>query len=398
MRSLYASAVALCVSLSAFAQTAKTIPVGSNLVTDGLPALSASIIDEVKPYTEARGAGLVTWHPVYKQMIIATRFGNATQLHQVKMAGGDRKQITFFDEPLGNASYEPIKGTYFLFSKDVGGNEFAQIYRYDISTGKSTMITDGGKSQNGNITWNKKGTNILYTSTRRNGADRDVYMMDPLKPSSDKLVLELKGGGWGVADWSADEKQIILNNGVSVNESSIWLYDVASGKNTRVLPETDERVVYSGGTFTNDGKGMFMGTDKGSEYVRPGIYNFASKTITNLVNGINWEISAYEVTKDQKQAAFVTNEAGVSKLYLQDLSTKKYTPVSSVPTGVIGALQWHNDNKNLGFSFITSTSSSDVYELNSSTKQLTRWTESELGGMNLSGIDAPVLVKWTMPV
>ena len=394
MRSLYSTAVALCLSIGVFAQTTKTIPVGSNLVTEGIPPLSASIIDEVKPYTEARGAGLVAWHPVSKQMIISTRFGNATQLHQVKMPGGDRKQITFFDEPLGNASYEPIKGSYFLFSKDVGGNEFAQIFRYDLSTGKSTMITDGGKSQNGNITWNKKGTKILYSSTRRNGADRDIYMMDPLNPSSDKLVLELKGGGWRVSDWSDDEKQIILNNGVSVNEQSIWLYDFASGKNTRLLPEADERVVYSGGTFTNDGKSMFMGTDKGSEYVRPGLYNFASKTITYLVNGINWELSDYEITEDQKQAAFVTNEAGISKLYLQDLATKKYTQVSSVPTGVIGAMQWHNDNKILGFSFVASTSSSDVYELNSASKQLTRWTESELGGMNLSGIEAPALVKW----
>jgi dipeptidyl aminopeptidase/acylaminoacyl peptidase len=394
MRSFYASLLAVFISATLFAQTTKNIPVANNLVAEGIPALPASIIDEVKPYTEARGAGLAAWHPVKKQMIISTRFGNANQLHYVKMPGGDRKQITFFDEPLGNASFEPTKGDYFLFTKDIGGNEFGQVYRFDLSTGKSTMITPGGKFQNGNITWNKKGTRILYTSTRRNGTDRDIYMMDPLNPASDKLVLQLEGGGWSISDWSDDEQKIILNKGVSINESSIWLYDIASAKNTRLLPETDERVVYRGGSFTKDGKSIYFGTDKDNEYLRPAKYDLATKKITYLVTGINWELTAFEITKDQKQAAFVTNEAGVSKLYIHDMLTNKYKQVTTLPTGLIGGMDWHNDNKTLGFSFVTATTSSDVYELNSTTQQLTRWTESELGGMNLDGIEAPRLIKW----
>lgn len=394
MKSFYAFVFALLISAVLVAQSTKTIPVASNLVADGIPALEAAIIEEVKPYTEARGAGLAAWHPVSKQMIISTRFGNAVQLHQVKMPGGDRKQITFFDEPLGNASFEPTAGKYFLYIKDIGGNEFGQIFRYEMATGKSIMITPGGKSQNGNITWNKKGTKILYTSTRRNGADRDIYMMDPLNPSSDKLLLQLEGGGWAVADWSDDEQSIILNKGVSINEASIWIYNMASAKNTRLLPQTDERVVYRGGTFTNDGKSIFFGTDKDNEYVRPAKYDLGTKKITHLVSGINWEISSFEITEDQKQAAFVTNEAGISKLYIQNLANNKYKQVTAIPTGLIGGMQWHNDNKTLGLSFVTATTSSDVYELNSLTQQLTRWTESELGGMNLEGMETPKLIKW----
>ena len=394
MRSFYATLLAFLISASLLAQTTKNIPVANNLVTEGIPALPASIIDEVKPYTEARGAGLAAWHPVKKQMIISTRFGNANQLHFVKMPGGDRKQITFFDEPLGNANFEPTKGEYFLFTKDIGGNEFGQVYRYDLSTGKSTMITPGGKFQNGNIAWNKKGTKILYTSTRRNGTDRDIYMMDPLNPASDKLVLQLEGGGWSISGWSDDEQKIILNKGISINESSIWLYDITSAKNTRLLPVTDERVVYRGGSFTKDGKSIYFGTDKDNEFLRPAKYDLGSKKITYLVTGINWELTSFDITEDQKQAAFVTNEAGISKLYIHDLATNKYKPVTTIPTGLIGGTEWHNDNKTLGFSFVTATTSSDVYELNSTTQQLTRWTESELGGMNLDGIEAPKLIKW----
>lgn len=381
-------------ALSMFAQDKSTISVPENMVADGIPALPASIIEEVKPYTEARGAGLAAWHPVKKELIIGTRFGNATQLHQVKMPGGDRKQITFFNEPVGNASFQPTKGDYFLFTKDAGGNEFGQIYRYDIATHKSVMITPGGRSQNGDINWNKAGTKILYTSTRRNGSDRDVYIMDPLNPASDKLLLQLEGGGWQIADWSADEKAVTLNKYVSINESSVWIYDMLTGKNQRILPKQDERVVYTGGIFTNDGKGIYLSSDKGREFITPYRYDRASGELTPMLSGINWELTDYEMTEDQKKVAFVTNEAGISKLYLQDVATQKYVPVTAIPTGLIGGLEWHKDNKTLGLSLVTATSNSDVYDYSAATGKLTRWTESELGGMNLEGIAAPQLIKW----
>ncbi|MBK7885273.1 MAG: S9 family peptidase [Chitinophagaceae bacterium] len=386
------STVLCCVTGNA--QQIKTIPIPGNLVIDGIPTLPYSIVEEVKPYTDARAAGIVTWHPVEKQMLITTRFGNAAQLHRVKMPGGDRKQITFFNEPVGNASFEPAKGNYFLFTKDVGGNEFAQIYRYDVATATNTLLTDGGKTQNGNITWNKKGTKIIYTSTRRNGTDRDIYLMDPLQPSSDKRIIELQGGGWSINDWSEDEKYVLLTNGVSINESSVWIYDVAGNKLTKFLPEENERAIFSGIKFSKNKKSVFIFTNNGSEFAQPVQADISTKKISYITKGINWGIDNYQITKDGKTAAFTTNEAGISKLYIQDLLTKKYNPVTAIPVGVINNIKWHNDNKSLAITFITAASSADVYEWNVAAKKLTRWTESELGGMNLSGIESPALIKW----
>src|SRR6185436_15202186 len=55
---------------------------------------------------------------------------------------------------------------------------------------------------------------------------------------------------------------------------------------------------------------------------------------------------------------------------------------------------WHKDGKSLAFSYISSNASSDVFEWNTETNKLTRWTESELGGMDVSGIEPPELIKW----
>lgn len=47
----------------------QTIIPAENLVSEGIPALSTSIVNEVRNYTESRGASLVNWHPLKKEML-----------------------------------------------------------------------------------------------------------------------------------------------------------------------------------------------------------------------------------------------------------------------------------------------------------------------------------------
>jgi hypothetical protein len=102
-----------------------------NLVSDGIPPISATLAATVDRYTEFRAASLASWHPIDRQMLISTRFGDTAQVHQVKFPLGSRKQLTFFAERVYGATYQPTHGEYFVFAKDIGGNEFSQNYRYD---------------------------------------------------------------------------------------------------------------------------------------------------------------------------------------------------------------------------------------------------------------------------
>lgn len=91
-------------------QTTDTIQSTSNLVVQGIPPIPVSIEQSVKKYTEARPAFIASCHPVKKEMLITTRFGSTMQIHLLKMAGGGRKQITFYDDPVTTATYEPTQG------------------------------------------------------------------------------------------------------------------------------------------------------------------------------------------------------------------------------------------------------------------------------------------------
>ena len=76
-------------------------------------------------------------------MLIQTRFADTSQVHQVKFPGGARTQLTFFPDRIGGAQYRPGSGDSFVFSKDIGGGEFFQLYRYDFETGNIILLTDG---------------------------------------------------------------------------------------------------------------------------------------------------------------------------------------------------------------------------------------------------------------
>ena len=371
----------------------KTMTAGDNLVIDGVPPIPVSLADEVRRYTESRPANFADWHPVNREMLISTRFGNTPQIHHVKQPGGARRQITFFNEPIANASYEPRAGRYFIFGKDVGGNEFAQLYRYDLADGRVTLLTDGGRSQNGGVTWNTRGDRMTYGSTRRNGADRDIYIMNPLEPKSEKLLLQVTGGGWGVVDWSPDDSKLAVIEFVSVTKTTLWIVDAASGQKT-ALTNPQEMVAYSGGEFSSDGRGIYVTTDKDSEFQRLAYIDLSTKALTPLTTDLKWDVESADLSPDGKTIGFSTNEAGVSKLYLFDTATRRSTPLTGAPQGVIGALGWHNNSRDLGFSMGSARSTSDVYSFDATSGTVSRWTESELGGLVASDLSEPELIRW----
>lgn len=370
------------------------VPVTDNLVTEGIPPLKSSYIAEVKNYTESRSASLIDWNPVKKEMLISTRFGNSNQLHYVKFPGGDRKQITFFDEPISSATFNPVKGEYFLFLKDVGGNEFLQIYRFDLISNKVTLLTDGKRSQNGGIEWSNKGDLIAYGSTKRNGQDRDIYIMNPLDPASDHRVIENKGGGWGVVDWSPDDANLLVEEVISVNESRLYQFNAATGNKIRLLPEKDERSTYSGICYSKDGKGIYLITNKSGEFDQLAYYNLSNRKMILITDKIPWDVSYADMSKDGSLLVFTTNENGVSKLYLLSTASNKYTAMPGIPAGLISSLKWYNDSRSIGFTFSSYNTLSDVFEYNTITGELIRWTESELGGMDISALQEPQLVSW----
>jgi dipeptidyl aminopeptidase/acylaminoacyl peptidase len=378
---------------SAFAQTNDLVP-GNNLVSEGIPKIPSSLVTEVRRYTKSRGAELLSWHPAKREMQIATSFGDTGQIHLVKFPCGARTQFTFFDDrPTRGVSYQPATGNFFIFNKDTGGDENYQIYRYDLATGAITLLTDG-KSKNSPGVWSNAGDRIVYTSTRRNGKDTDLYVVNPSHPESNRMLAELQGGGWQALDWSPDDKRVLVLEMVSVNESYLWFFDVTGGQRTLITPKGGtDKISHSDGHFRKDGQGIYVVTDRDSEFRRLAFVDLASRQYTFLSNHINWDVQEFEPSPDGTMLAIVTNEDGLTVLRLLDAVTGREKPLGNIPPGVIG-IHWHKNARELGFSRDSAKSTTDAYSLDTKTGKVERWTSSETGGLNTSGFVEPELIHW----
>ncbi len=386
--------VVLLPATPARSQTA-AIPPGESLVTDGIPPIPASIAEAARRYSEFRTAAFWDWHPTRREMLIGTRFGDAQQLHLVKIPGGARTQLTFFPDPVSGASYQPTDGRYVVFSKDVGGGEFFQKYRYDVATGDITLLTDG-KSRNVGGVWSHRGDRYAYMSTRRNGRDLDLWVMDPADPRTDRMVLELEGGGYAPLDWSSDDRTMLLHQGISVNESYLWLVDVATGVKTLLTTKQgNDTVAYGSAQFGRDGKGIYLTTDLGSEVRRLAYLSLLGKRYRFLSDRLPWDVDEFALSPDGRWIAFVANEDGIGALHVINAATGAERRIPKLPAGLIGNVTWRRTGAELAFSFTSARSGEDAYSLDLVTGRLVRWTESETGGLNTADFAEPELIHWS---
>jgi len=122
--------------------------------------------------------------------------------------------------------------------------------------------------------------------------------------------------------------------------------------------------------------------------------DLATGSITPLTGDLAWDVEDFSIAPDGRLVAFVTNEAGISRLYLLDTRTRKYQPAAAVPVGLIGGLDWHRNGRDLGFSLSNARSPGEVFSVNVATGTLTRWASGELGGLTSETLVEPALITW----
>ena len=358
------------------APAAPTVPVPAALTAEEMPAIPLALVDDVRPYLESRGAGFAGWDPNTRAVLISTRFANVSQLHRVAMPMGARTQISFEAETV-RGSYAPTKGDVIVVSKDKGGDEYFQLHT--LKDGRLTLLTDG-KSRNQINAWSQDGSLIGFSSTRRNGIDSDLYIMDPRDPSSSRMVHESKGGGWALIAFSPDNTFAYVADYRSVEDVDLYRLDLVTGVMTPI-GDPAAKVAYSGLDVAPDGT-IWVTSDQGSDFQRLGRLDPMTGAFSPVTHE-KWDVDGFDVSDDGTMIVYEVNEAGSDRMRLLDVATGKVTKVDALPAGQIGGLQFAPWGE-IGFSFSSAKSASDVWSLDPKTMQLTRWTQSETGGLDAS--------------
>ncbi|HKR33753.1 MAG TPA: prolyl oligopeptidase family serine peptidase [Steroidobacteraceae bacterium] len=391
MRLLLACSIVLSIcAAGALAQTAApttTRQVGTATLQN-VPEVTADVVAAVQRYQNYRAASFQDWLSD-GSILIATRFGSTQQIHRVTSPGGDRTQITFQSEPVAGAI--AIPGTQrFVFVRDTGGDEWFQIFSAGLS-GDPAQLTETG-TRNQSAAFSPDGQMIAWSRATKGSGEYAIYVADPANARSAKSVYR-EAGSIGPDDISADRTQLLFTRSISNRESKLFMLDLASGKAKEIAPKAG-KVRYDNARLARDGRSVYAISTKDSDFGRLVQIDVASGKDTVLTPDLKWDVETFTLSDDDRLLAYSVNEDGFSNVVVRDLVTRRALPQPQLPRGVLQTMAFSPDKSKLAFDLSTATSAGDVWTWDVTGANLTRWTTSELGGLDPAKLAEPQLVRF----
>jgi len=368
-----------------------------NRISENIPAIPAELLDQLNRYQNTRGASLAGWTRD-GCLLIGTRFAETAQAHRVCQPMGMREQLTFYPEPLGGVTVAPSASKLdgFVFGKDKGGDEFSQLFWFDLKTRNVSLLTDGRRTQNGGALFSRDGARLAYSSTARNGTDTDIWVRDVATGTARPLVTA--GGSWSAQDFSPDGKRLLVTKYVSAAESYPGVVDVETGK-LELFPVDGGKAAFGDFAFAPDGRAVYFVSDEPlggetQEFQTLRYHDPVSGKLEVLTRDIPWDVDGFTIAEDGGHLAYVTNEDGISRLHVLALPTHQEVKLPALPIGVLGGISFSPDGKRLALTLNSATSPSDVYVIDLAGAKLARWTQSEVGGLDARKFVAPTLIRY----
>ena len=302
--------------------------------------------------------------------------------------------------------YRQPGGNFLAYTKDTDGDGQWQLYLFDPGNGVSVQLTDG-KSRNVEPVWSKDGKQMAYGSTPTGREGMDLYTIAPFAkpPYSLRQIASSATNPLEAYDWSPAGTQIVyLEYLANRSNNKLWLADLTTGANTLLTPKADtEQTVFDDPHFSSDGQGLYVLTNLSSESRRLAYLHLKTRRFTFLSPRVKWDVEEYALAPDGQTIAFVTNEGGISRLYLLHTKTNQITPTKWSAVGLIAPqtnepaahLHWQSNSLDVAFDVAPPRTPNDVYSLNSKSGEFTHWSSSgDGGGLPLKDFTEPQLIQW----
>ena len=160
---------------------------------------------EFARYLKIRGAWGASWSPDGLRVSFLTEITGVPQVWEVSSeAGGWPEQLTFHEERVSGAEYSPTENKI-LFGMDAGGNERLQLFL--LADGVVTDLTRAPEAIHYSGGFSPDGSHVVYTATRRNGTDFDVFVQKVAADGGEPEAVWEPGGYHTVAGWGWDGPQ-----------------------------------------------------------------------------------------------------------------------------------------------------------------------------------------------
>ena len=225
--------------------------------------------------------------------------------------------------------------------------------------------------------------------------------MDPEEPGSARVVLESPDGSWwGPVEFSESGSKVLVQNYVSIADSRVHLLDLDTESHSLLIGGEEGSGANMPVGFDAVDGGFWLVTDRGGEFRQLAWQPLQAGAEVDIVTAdIPWDVSNATLSHDRRRLAFAVNENGMSRVYLLDTESRDYRAIDVVPTGTAFGLEFSPDDTRLAMTLNTPQTPSDSFVLSLGERpleygRLTRWTFSEVGGLDTTAFPSPELVEF----
>ncbi len=275
---------------------------------------------------EARSAVIADVAADGTEMLVRWDDTGSMQIYRLPVAGGALTQMTFLSEPVSAARYVGATNDA-IVAVDHGGDENFQLWRLDLHNGDLTelVVESGVKHDLGAVS--RDGRLVAFTSTRRNGVDFDVHVLE-LSSGESRIVVE--GGANMVESFSPDGRWLTVFrlDGEVALSGDLLLVDMRDG-DVRTVVERNGAGTAHATSWYPDSSSFLFSTDAGRDTAAIARYTIKDASWAYVLEDV-WDSEA-SLSADGRSALVVHAEDAVTRLQLYDAETFAITRELALP-------------------------------------------------------------------
>jgi dipeptidyl aminopeptidase/acylaminoacyl peptidase len=340
----------------------------------------------------------LTWSPDGRSVAYTANISGQFNVWRqpVALGPGDHPlmpiQLTsLVDRAARRAVWSP-DGQRILTIADPQGTENFQIYEIPAEQGWLYPLTEKPEARYelASQPFSPDGRMIAYGTNERAPADFDALVRELESGETRPLIA-----GDAIYDpvaWSPDGRYVTVAKINHNADQDIFLCDVRSGEQRHLTPHEGD-VKFFAGPWSADGRGFYVRSDRDREFVGLAFFDIQSNAMEWRVTP-DWDITEVDVSHDGRWLAWVVDEDGYDRLYVEDLQSGAVRDYPQLPRGELTWLRFSSADPVLAMYIERPVEPANLYLLHLETGETHRLTRSFMGGVPREEMVEPELIRY----
>lgn len=345
-------------------------------------------------YLNIRYAYGPSFSPDGKRVSFLTDITGVPQAWAVNVEGGWPDQLTFHTERVSHAQFSPV-ADQLVFSRDVGGNENAQLFLIRGDGSEERRLTNADDVMHVFGNWSRDGKQIAYTANQRDRSKFDVHILN-VETGEAELVWENNELGFlVVTEFSPDSSRLLVHLVKNSLDTDLFEIELQS-RDLRKLTEHQGNIRYVSPCYSADGRSVYCACDLDRDLAS--LTRLDLETLEHhFLEEAEHEIEYVVTSPNGRWLLWASNVEGAHHFNLMDLQTNETRQPDHLPLGVLfgySAPVFSQDGQQIAFGFTMPTRTSDVWVWDVETNRVAPVTQSSHAGIAISSFKDPQLIHY----